>query len=476
MPFSGYESLVSGQSLTETFFNSLRDSVKTSFDHGITSADLTWPLRLQGPIDFSEWTLKNLTTLGTIIFADKYATLQAAVNAAHVNGGGVVLLGPRTYTLSTVLDMQNASSSNHNVQLIGCGAATKLVPAAGFASTEMIRLSQSTTVPAQRMVLSNFLVDCTGVAGSYNVIDTRCCEDSLIAGVIATGFPAKGIVLDRSRRTICEYNQLTAAANNTCISLLAQRSGDDQVLIRHNRCEGMLLDSNQAYYIKVMLPPDSIITDNSIEVAWNKTGIHLTTNGTTALRNVTVARNSIVGYGGTVSSSDTQGRGITVEASGSNFGITGFEVMNNFVRQLGQDGIQIVASDNGVGTGVFQNFTLCGNYIHNVGRHGIRIRNQCKFGSVFGNIIASPNANNASGRGLSLSQTSATFRPTYISMVGNVFTFNAQDHANVPTLAIEGSANVGSCLINGNNALDYSTLNPYSLPAALGNQIGENLP
>lgn len=151
--------------------------------------------------------------------ASDLAKAQAAVNGAKANGGGVVLFGARTYTLSRTLDVSGAN----NVVLRGAGMNSTIIRP-GFAgasspyggSPDLIRFTGTTTKldtvlssPVKVGDRSVSVKSATGLApGQVMVFDQRYAQAE------PTWFEANGIVQDpgagRDERYRWDANEIVA--------------------------------------------------------------------------------------------------------------------------------------------------------------------------------------------------------------------------------------------------------------------------
>jgi hypothetical protein len=473
MPYTPAPTLVDNESLTHTWFQTLKTNIEAAFDHNVQPADITWPLVLDGPIDFSDFTFLNLTNLGTVHFADKYASIQAAINAANAQGGGIVLLGPKSYSVSSTIDMQSGSVGNHNVQLIGCGRSSVIQATAPFTGTEVITVANQTSSAANRMVLHNFQINLSGVS-AVDGIQTNNVEECIISYIYITNAPQYGIVLNRTIETICEYcdiNLSTAATSGILIN--ANTADSKRLIIRHNRITG-INNENQRMYMRLSPPPNSIIANNIMDaMAEEKTGIYINDDAGFNITDLLITDNLI--FRDNLSLTDTLGRGIVCEGNAAaNFSMRGIRIVNNVIYNVGQDAIAVLGAGS-PSTGIYSNFTIAGNVIRLPGRDGIRLRQNCTRMTVTGNNISGPNARAQSGFAIRLSQASSTYKPTWITVHGNVMTWvSLQDGITAPQYAVNSGANCDKCLAVGNSAKGFSAIPPYLLPG-LGSSIGENV-
>jgi hypothetical protein len=103
--------------LTAEIWNALMDILEAKFAGGIGTSDITYPLVVQGDIDFGQtYGIVGLRTFWNVVNAAEYASLDAAVSAVEATGGGAVVIPPYT-----TISANNVSIDASNVTIFGYG-------------------------------------------------------------------------------------------------------------------------------------------------------------------------------------------------------------------------------------------------------------------------------------------------------------------------------------------------------------------
>ena len=116
--------------------NELRDAIEDKFTGAITGADLAWPLVAQGNLDMAGFSVLGVKNFRSIYDSTQYASLQAAIDAAEVAGGGVVLIPS-----GTEYEVQGLTIESDNVALVGQGDDSVLKLTTGATAGQLLNVA-----------------------------------------------------------------------------------------------------------------------------------------------------------------------------------------------------------------------------------------------------------------------------------------------------------------------------------------------
>ncbi len=276
------------------------------------------------------------TSIDNILFADQFASIQAAIDALPAGGGMVALPPNTTYTITTAI-----SSSTANVHLWAPSWSTVIKRGAALAGT-MLQLSGAGCLIEGMTFDGNGSVNITGSAeAQISGANSRITNAQVInpAGTICIAASGAG----------CRVDHCTITGMGT--SLSTQRGygvwavNHVQVTIDHNRITGTGIDAIGAD------GAGTVIANNYIS------GCHCYTGGpggqmvfyanTAADAGGIIADNYVAQGGGTLTSGG-------LELYGDNLTVKGNTVIDQYGQGIGLDG----------GKG----FTVTGNTIMNCGQ------------------------------------------------------------------------------------------------------------
>lgn len=132
MPIVGLSTFEDNEILSAGKLNTLVQALESKFS-ALTADDFTWPMVVQGNIDFDQrHSIVNLQTFWNYVNAAEYDTLQLAIDAAV--GGGCVII-----PLDTVVPADSVDIEQSGVWIVGCGASSVLKLKSGASGGYHIR-------------------------------------------------------------------------------------------------------------------------------------------------------------------------------------------------------------------------------------------------------------------------------------------------------------------------------------------------
>lgn len=155
-------------------------------------ADIAWPLTAGGDIDFdSLYGIVNLRTFWNIINAAEYESqpdsLQAAIDAAELAGGGCVFIPP-----DTALETTGVTVESSLVAIVGCGPSSVIKHASG-ASNPLITLGKNSATYSN-LVVANLQLD-GSASTNANGITAKRISGLTLKDILFTSIQGDGLVL-----------------------------------------------------------------------------------------------------------------------------------------------------------------------------------------------------------------------------------------------------------------------------------------
>jgi hypothetical protein len=373
----------------------------------MAGTDLTYPFILQGPIDFGQYRLRGLRQFSGVVFASAFATLQDAIDSLPVTGGAVIL-EPKTYALTTTLDMSKTDTLN-NVVLIGHGQVTTIQAASTFVGSPLIKMSNASGAKRTFMGIFNCTIDVnsktTGVSMA-NTSDSWCknLEFQNTGGTTQQYY----ITIDSATRGIiagCEfYDSLGSISYNIYRASGTAAPADSHWKIYSNYIYSGY-DSGGGIVL-INCPEYSLICNNTILTQAD--GIYLSSTSASNLVYINVSGNVISGYSDIAPCE----RAITLE---TNTGLSRHTVVTDNMIKWADTGIYIHAPTTGA---AIRYCNIAGNSILRTGGSGILLEGWVYHIDVVGNSIYMLNTLGGTNGGVYLYPNGAT---TYrhIGVVGN---------------------------------------------------------
>lgn len=171
------------QILTAGILNQLTQAINTKFS-AITGADITWDLLCGGNIDFDgQYGILGLKKLWSVINADEYTSLQAAIDEAESNGGGTVFIPPDT-TIST----PGVTLTSSNVAIVGAGPSSVIQLESGNDLLDIDNNGALTDISIQNLTLD-------GAGETQNGVVAKRVQRLLMDNVYLKNFDGSAIKL-----------------------------------------------------------------------------------------------------------------------------------------------------------------------------------------------------------------------------------------------------------------------------------------
>lgn len=137
MPITGLVTFEDNEILTAGKLNSIVQALESKFS-ALTADDFTWPMVVQGDIDFdSRHSIVSLRTFWNYVNADEYDSLQLAIDAAV--GGGCVVIPP-----NTTITEDSVNIGQSSIWIVGCGPSSVLKLTSGASGGYHIRTGTGT--------------------------------------------------------------------------------------------------------------------------------------------------------------------------------------------------------------------------------------------------------------------------------------------------------------------------------------------
>lgn len=396
MAFSGPTPLTATDRLAHTWLNSILTEIRTKFDHGVLPTELYYDpsvtvdkaFVLEGEVNFGPYNLIGVSAYVGLVFADSYATLQDAVDSLPA-GGGMVILGPNTYSLPSTLDLSSGDTKN-NVYLVGMGACTVLNTTVGFTDTRLVAMSAKTGTYRSGMGVVNLKLagDAASLTEELDLANTR---NSYVSNVIITGAGTEnGIdVSEADYFTIqdCDITGCTIGIHRDLDSEGSSTHGptskDQYCLILRNHIQCNVGTPTDCIYMKPP-PTDMIVAHNRLEsTAATCDGIHIEDRASTGgndIASIVIENNIICGTAGS-----PMGYGIYLLGATSGPIFRRVSIANNIISYTSESGISVQA--NVAVSNNARMIQIHSNIIYLARKHGIRLYDWLINNAVVGNII-----------------------------------------------------------------------------------------
>jgi len=476
MGFSAPAALTSTQTLPHTWLNYIISGLHTVFDHGIEPDYFTYPLVFEGLVDFNQYKLLGVSLYNGLVFADSYDTLADAIADLSATGG-MVILGPKEYTLTSTLDL-SAGDTKTNVLLVGMGPASKLTASGSFTGTRLVALSAKTGVYRQRMGVYNLSIDTQGT-DSLIGIDCANTEDSYISGVYFqddSSSLSKAINLNECSRAVithCDITQYYYGIYKELVSAGTVGHGPTGPDL-HYHISDNIIHNCTAGGIHMVPPAEMmVITNNVIESIYATCdGIHLEDSGIYAVRSFIIDCNIIAGIATTA---HKHGIYIKISSASATSNNREYSISNNVIRFASEHGIYV----EGTSLGNMRTVPIYGNYIYRPKKHGIYLYGYVVGVSVVGNNIFNPNDTSTAQTysGVFVDGTAAnTCRWTQVQ--NNIVVYSVEDGINQPLAGYDLDALVGGTGVVGKCMLCFNVCNGTQfglLQATNGNTFESNI-
>jgi parallel beta-helix repeat protein len=382
MPITNLPTFEDDEILAAGKLNELRNAIETKFTGAITGSDLAWPLVAQGNLDMNGFQLLGVTVFRGVYDASEYASLQACIDAAEAQSGGIVFLPPGyDVTVDTV------SIDSSNIIIMGAVRSCK-VALQSIAANDLFVVANN----LENVQFLNFTLDGVSNVQSWGGIYGAGLKGLRVEGCILDDFNANFIELEEAgglanRDCHVLNNQFIEGGSNSRYMYVRAADGFD---VRGNHCTEGADSGLDGFEFAAASGADMIhvsICDNS--VLCNGNGIKVTTStgskGESVIANNTVdctgvgAGNGIsAGQSGGALDNSTVTGNVVCNAQG--FGLVlvgdGSTLSGNVVHTSGSDGILVSNSDY---------CTITGNVSHDNTSDGFLISN-CDYCSFTGNV------------------------------------------------------------------------------------------
>jgi hypothetical protein len=184
-PYVKTQNFTDGKIIREVVADStLHVSLETEFSaiatasSNIPAIHTTSTLQLLGALDLDGNHITGVSNLNSILFfvdeygatgdgaADDRAAFISAIDAATAAGGGIVVLGPKTYSIQSTIASADLTSGFDGVTIVGCGWSTVIDKETGGAG-HLFDLTADTDVHFRNI---KFVAD-SGETGGYFITD-----------------------------------------------------------------------------------------------------------------------------------------------------------------------------------------------------------------------------------------------------------------------------------------------------------------
>ena len=297
--------------------------------------------------------------------AATYATIQEAIDAAIANSGGIIYIGPGTYTLSAGLSIVGS-----NITIYGSGDSTIITLANGV-DDSVITYGDGVTAGLSGFKLYNVKIDgnASNQAGTSHGVRLRCDngtgQEAVLYGVTITDTLNSGVSVDT-----CTYTRITdctiSSAGNHGIYL--------ESVSRCNLTGNTIYDCTQSG-VQIYGSSDNGITNNTIFNCNHGLDFQNTAQINTATGNV--IRNS-------------QTYGIYINGGDSN------TIVGNDIKLSNQGGIKIRQATHNVvnGNTLYRNTEAANDTYDEILLEQVGVT-YCTYNKIVGNNILASGANKA---------------------------------------------------------------------------------